>query len=214
MKRLNTRNRASGALATGVAAALMLLAAGNAGAQADIDGISLTTMDFTAKAGEVSTPDGGAIHFWGYQEDSNAGGLPAGALPQYPGPTLIVNQNDLVTINFKSDLPFAKCSSMIFPGQKVSASGGVVGVITNESCGAARSAKIIAASVLSRCGSLSSILPDESRTTWTWIGGRPSSADVGAAKRVARQRAVIAAARRMLAMVARRARGASYRGVR
>ena len=48
---------------------------------------------FTAKAGEVSTPDGGSIHFWGYQGGLQPeGGLPAGALPQYPGPTLILNR--------------------------------------------------------------------------------------------------------------------------
>ena len=99
MKTMSKRNRASGALAIGVAAALVLLAAGSAGAQARIDGIvGMTTLDFTAKAGEVSTPDGGSIHFWGYQEDTNDEGLPGGPLPQYPGPTLILNQSDSVTI--------------------------------------------------------------------------------------------------------------------
>ena len=49
------------------------------------------------------------MHFWGYQEDMNHGGLPAGALPQYPGPTLIVNQNDTVTITLTSELPFGQC---------------------------------------------------------------------------------------------------------
>ena len=137
MKTMSKRNRASGALAIGVVAALVLLAAGSAGAQARIDGIELLgggTLSFTAKAGEVSTPDGGAIHFWGYQEDANLGSLPAGALPQYPGPTLIVNQGDAVTINFKSDLPFGQCSSMIFPGHSVTASAASPGLITQESC--------------------------------------------------------------------------------
>ena len=127
MKTMSKRNRASAALATGVVAALVLLAAGSAGAQARIDGIEVAdgaTLTFTAKAGEVSTPDGGSIHFWGYQEDTNLGGLPAGALPQYPGPTLIMDQDSTVTINFKSDLPFAQHSSMIFPGHSVAATGG------------------------------------------------------------------------------------------
>ena len=119
MTKRSTCNRASGALAIGVAAGLVLLAAAGAQAQARIDGISGLVFDFTAKAGEVSTPDGGSIHFWGYQEDSNAGGLPAGALPQYPGPTLIINQNDPMTIRFKSDLPPSQCSSMVFPGHQV-----------------------------------------------------------------------------------------------
>ncbi len=53
--------------ALAVCAVLVLLAsAGSAGAQARIDGISGTNFDFTAGAGEVSTPDGGSIHFWGY----------------------------------------------------------------------------------------------------------------------------------------------------
>jgi len=139
MKTMSKRNRASGALAIGVVAALVLLAAGSAGAQARIDGIpAVTALDFTAKAGEVSTPDGGAIHFWGYQEDTNLGDLPGGALPQYPGPTLIINQGDAVTINFKSDLPFGQCSSMVFPGHQVAATGGTSGLVTQESCSLAQ----------------------------------------------------------------------------
>ena len=138
MKTMKERNRASGALAIGVAAALVLLAAGNAGAQARIDGIQVAdgaTLAFTAKAGEVSTPDGGSIHFWGYQEDTNIEGLPSGPLPQYPGPTLIMDQGSTVTINFKSDLPFGPtCSSMVFPGHAVAASGGTAGLLTQESC--------------------------------------------------------------------------------
>ena len=136
MKTMSNSNRASGALAIGVVAALVLLVAAGAGAQARIDGISgWTTFSFTAKAGELSTPDGGAIHFWGYQDDDIRQPMPAGALPQYPGPTLIVNQGELITINFKSDLPFSQCSSMIFPGQSVAASGGNAGLVTQESCG-------------------------------------------------------------------------------
>jgi FtsP/CotA-like multicopper oxidase with cupredoxin domain len=134
MRTVRRQNRASGALAIGVAAAFVLLAAGNASAQARIDGIGGTSFSFTAKAGEVSTPDGGSIHFWGYQEDTNLGGILAGALPQYPGPTLILDQGDAVTINFKSDLPFGHCSSMVFPGHTVTASGGTAGAMTQESC--------------------------------------------------------------------------------
>jgi len=137
MTRQTRRLVASRALAIGAATALALSAAGGVQAQARIDGISGTSFDFTAKAGEISTPDGGSMHFWGYQEDSNLGGLPLGALPQYPGPTLIVQQNDQVTIQFKSDLPFGQCSSMVFPGHAVSASGGSPGLLTRESCGLA-----------------------------------------------------------------------------
>ena len=96
MKILSRTIRASGFLAVAVAAALVMLLPGSAGAQTRIEGIQVAngaTLQFTAKAGEVSTPDGGSIHFWGYQEDTNLGGLPGGALPQYPGPTLIIDQN-------------------------------------------------------------------------------------------------------------------------
>ena len=139
MKTISKTNRASGALAIGVAAALVLLVAGGAGAQARIDGIDASgaTFAFTAKAGEVSTPDGGAIHFWGYQEDGNLGGLPAGALPQYPGPTLIMDQYSTVTINLTNELPFGQRASIIFPGHSVATTGGSAGLITQESTGAA-----------------------------------------------------------------------------
>jgi FtsP/CotA-like multicopper oxidase with cupredoxin domain len=140
MKILSRTIRASGFLAIGVAAALVLLTAGSVGAQARIDGIAVAdgaTLNFTAKAGEVSTPDGGSIHFWGYQEDNNLGGLPAGALPQYPGPTLIMDQNSMVTIALTSELPFAQRASIVFPGHSVNATGGSAGLVTQESTGAA-----------------------------------------------------------------------------
>lgn len=140
MKTVSKRNRASGALAIGVAAAFVLLAAGSVSAQARIDGIAVAdgaTLNFTAKAGELSTPDGGSIHFWGYQEDSNAGGLPLGALPQYPGPTLIIDQNSTVTIELTNELPFGQRASIVFPGHSVAATGGSAGLMTQESTGAA-----------------------------------------------------------------------------
>jgi hypothetical protein len=83
--------------------------------------------------GEVSTPDGGSLHFWGYEDLGNNEGV---GLPQYPGPTLILNQNDSVTINLTSQLPYNQCSSIVFPGHAVTASGGSPGLLTRESCGA------------------------------------------------------------------------------
>ena len=72
-------------------------------AQARIDGISGTSFSFTTGAGEISTPDGGSINFWGYQ-DTTGDANPFG-VPQYPGPTLILNQGDTVTISLTSGLP-------------------------------------------------------------------------------------------------------------
>ena len=133
MKTMSKLNRASGALVA--VAAIVLLAAGSAGAQARIDGIvGQTSFNFTAKAGEVSTPDGGSIHFWGYQDDDGRETLPGGILPQYPGPTMILNQGDAVTITFTSELPFGQCSSMVFPGLAVEATGGSAGALTQETC--------------------------------------------------------------------------------
>ena len=72
-----------------------------------IDGITGTTFNLSAGEARVSTPDGDSLLIWGYG--------PPGA-PQYPGPTLIVNQGDLVTINLtNTDLP--RATSIVFPGQ-------------------------------------------------------------------------------------------------
>jgi len=118
----------SWALVVGVA---ILVMASAGGAQAGIDGITgQTIFVFEAGAGEVSTPDGGSIHFWGY----NTPGANNFDVPQYPGPTLILNQGETVTINLTSSLPFDQCTSMVFPGHAVTASGGSAGVLTQETC--------------------------------------------------------------------------------
>jgi manganese oxidase len=131
--------RASGSLAVSVAAILVLLYAGNVQAGARIDGISGTSFTFTTGTGEISTPDGGSVHFWGYQ-DTTGTANPFG-VPQYPGPTLILNQGDTVTISLTSGLPasslepYNRCTSMVFPGHAVTTSGGDQdGLLTRETC--------------------------------------------------------------------------------
>jgi len=124
--------RTSGVVAIAVGAQVVA-SAGSAWAQARIDGISgQTSFSFTAKAGEVSTPEGGSVHFWGYEDLVNHEGV---GLPQYPGPTLILTQNDSVTITLTSELPFGQCTSIVFPGHAVTATGGSAGLLTQESCG-------------------------------------------------------------------------------
>lgn len=93
-------------------------------ADAIIHGIAdTTTFNFTAKTGYIATPDGGYYLMWGYAEDPNA--------MQYPGPTMIVNQGDTVTVNLTNDLTVPV--SMVFPGQTgVTATGGAPGLLTNE----------------------------------------------------------------------------------
>ena len=44
----------------------------------------------TAKADRISTPEGGSFLFWGFAAGAGR--------PQYPGPTLIVNQGEPVSI--------------------------------------------------------------------------------------------------------------------
>ncbi len=132
MKTMSTRQPASGALAMGLAACI-LFGVGGAWAQARIDGISGTSFSFTTGTGEISTPDGGSIHFWGYQDTT--GQANPFNVPQYPGPTLILNQGDTVSISLTSGLPFERCTSMVFPGQKVAVSGGDRdGLLTRETC--------------------------------------------------------------------------------
>jgi len=130
MDRKYSATWASGVLA--IAAAFLLLLPGGAHAQAkfDIPGITGLNFTFTAGAGELSTPDGGSIHFWGYK----APGANPFNVPQHPGPTLIVNQGDHVTVTLTSELPFNKCTSIIFPGHAVTASGGSAGLLTQEAC--------------------------------------------------------------------------------
>lgn len=92
-------------------------------ANAAIDGVTGTSFNFTAKEGYISTPDGNSIYMWGYALN--------GGMMQYPGPTLILNQGDTITITLTNELTVPV--SITFPGQEgVVATGGVPGVITRE----------------------------------------------------------------------------------
>lgn len=94
-------------------------------AEAVVDGVTGTTFNITTSKAYIPTPDGGSLLVWGYGID--------GGLPQYPGPTLIVNEGDTVTINLtNNNIP--EPVSMVFPGQSgVTASGGGAGLLTQES---------------------------------------------------------------------------------
>ena len=99
-------------------------------AQAAIDGITGPVFNLKASAGYISTADGNSIYAWGFSEAASAQTM------LFPGPTLIVNQGDKVTINLSNTLPVKV--SMIFPGQSnviASAGGGggsTPGLITRE----------------------------------------------------------------------------------
>ena len=101
-------------------ALICCLAATDAGAS--IVGQAGPSFALSAKADRVTTPDGGSILFWGFATGNRA---------QYPGPTLLVNQGDPVTIDVTNQLPASAGQrvSLIFPGQE-----GVTAVCKSQLC--------------------------------------------------------------------------------
>jgi hypothetical protein len=93
-------------------------------AQAVVLGQNGPAFTLTAKEGNIRTGDGDSIPMWGFA-------LPGNDM-QYPGPTLIVNQGDTVTVTLTNQLRLPV--SLVFPGQKVtvSSTGGVPGLLTTE----------------------------------------------------------------------------------
>lgn len=81
------------------------------GAMAKVEGVTGTAFTLVAKSGYISIADGASIYNWGYAL-RNADGS---ANFQYPGPTLIVNQGDVVEITLINELPTNV--SLLFPGQ-------------------------------------------------------------------------------------------------
>ena len=92
-------------------------------------GITGPTFNLTAQQAFLNQPDGEAVYSWGY----GCNGTPAGFAPtlpnqtcptmQVPGPTLIVHEGDVVTVNLLNGLPNAAGNtSILFPGFNVSTS--------------------------------------------------------------------------------------------
>ena len=95
-------------------------------AHSAIRGIEGTTFNLVAKDGYIQTGDGYSLYFWGY---ANADSV--SAAPQYPGPTLIVEQGATVTINLTNQLDVPV--SIVFPGHTgVTSTGDTAGLLTNE----------------------------------------------------------------------------------
>jgi manganese oxidase len=90
--------------------ALLVVASPVSQAHAFIDGLKGTSFQFTAKAGHVTAGDGASLLFWGFADASPTGS----GVVQYPGPTLILNEGDTVTISLANQL--AEPVSMVFPG--------------------------------------------------------------------------------------------------
>ena len=103
-------------------------------------GITGPAFNLTAQPAYLNQPDGAAVYSWGY----GCNGTPTGFLPaaisgascptmQVPGPTLIVHENDTVTVQLLNGLPaVAGNTSILFPGFNVSTTGGVTGLLTQE----------------------------------------------------------------------------------
>jgi hypothetical protein len=106
-------------------------------------GASNPTFNLTASEASISQPDGAVIYSWGYGCTT----APAGFAPsasagsatcpsmQLPGPTMIVNEGDKVTVVLTNALPKAAGrTSMVFPGFSVAAppGSGVDGLLTKE----------------------------------------------------------------------------------
>jgi FtsP/CotA-like multicopper oxidase with cupredoxin domain len=118
-------NKAVAKRAAGVSVIVLMMLAGLPSAQAAITGVTGTQFNLVAREGFVSAPDGGSIYSWGFA-------LGTGPM-QYPGPTLILNQGDTVTVTLKNELPQpAGNVSIVFPGHQVAATGGAAGVMTQE----------------------------------------------------------------------------------
>lgn len=106
-------------LAFGLIAACCL--GGTFQAEAAINGLTGSVFNLSTGTGYVSTAEGNSLYFWGYG---------AAGLTQYPGPTLIVTAGQTVTVNLTNSLTVP--TSIVFPGQQVTAGGGVAGLITQE----------------------------------------------------------------------------------
>ena len=108
--------------------AMAFLILETAAVRAAIDGITVAPgvpVNLTAMEDFISTADGGAVLLWGYAEGAGRA--------QYPGPTLIVNEGQQVTINLTNGLPLdAGNISIVFPGHQVTTAGGTPGILTQE----------------------------------------------------------------------------------
>jgi len=111
-----TRQTAAVPVVLGVAVLLALTAAP---AAAGIDGIEVVGgIDLYARADYITSADGASLLFWGLTD--NATGR-----AQYPAPTLIFNQGDVITVTLHNEL--ASNISLIFPGHDVAGAGSCTG---------------------------------------------------------------------------------------
>jgi len=72
--------------------------------------------ELTAQPGYIMMPDMNTMYMWSY----GPGSVASDASFQHPGPTLCVNQGDVVTVKVTNSLPvtYNLRTSMVFPGQE------------------------------------------------------------------------------------------------
>jgi FtsP/CotA-like multicopper oxidase with cupredoxin domain len=111
---------------------------------AAVPGITGPTFNLTAQPASLNQPDGAQVYSWGYGcNGAPTGTAPAalGAVPcpsmQVPGPTLIVNEGQTVTVTLTNNLPTpAGNTSILFPGFTLTSTtcsaGAVQGLLTCE----------------------------------------------------------------------------------
>lgn len=127
----------------GMLALLLVLPWAGAQAAHDVRGITggstpgVASFNLYAFPFNMNLPDGSSVHMWGFGDmDGGANATHAEGngygLPQYPAPTLVVNEGDAVTINM-TNMGVPRPVSMVVTGHEVSASGGAAGLFTRTS---------------------------------------------------------------------------------
>jgi FtsP/CotA-like multicopper oxidase with cupredoxin domain len=101
-----------------------------------------SSFDLSAAPAYITQPDGQSVYSWGYgcRTGSASPTFAPAAIPtspcpnmQIPGPTLIVNQGQTVTVKLTNNLPpAAGNTSILFPGFAVTSTGGSPGLLTQE----------------------------------------------------------------------------------
>jgi FtsP/CotA-like multicopper oxidase with cupredoxin domain len=105
-------------------------------------GTSTSRFNLTAQAAFLNQPDGASVYSWGYgcvAAPSAGDFVPAGmpnafcSTMQVPGPTMVVTEGQTVTVTLTNNLPTpAGNTSIVFPGFRPGATGGVMGLVTRE----------------------------------------------------------------------------------
>jgi hypothetical protein len=109
-----------------VALLLVVLPFAQAQAQHDIRGITGPNFNLYAFPFNMNLPDGSSVYMWGFGDMDGGSGAthPEGNgynLPQYPAPTLIVDEGDTVTISLKN-YGVPQPVSIVITGHNVAAS--------------------------------------------------------------------------------------------